>query len=321
MLLSTLLLMAGLILLLAGGTGLVTGATGLAERYGVPPLVIGLTIVAFGTSAPELVVNLVGAVRGETALAFGNVAGSNLANLGLVLALAALIQPVSIQGQIVRRELPLLLLGSAILLVMALDKPIDGTPSMISRGDGIVLLLLFTVFVYITVSDFLSTENDPLEHASDVARAVPSQSADWIYVLAGLVGLILGGQLTIVNGAAVAAGIGVSPLVVGLLVVAIGTSMPELVTSIIAAVKGEADLCVGNVIGSNIFNGLVVLPISGIVRPLPVPEGGSVDIFASLLLAAILLPVFFFGSGRMNRGIALVFLIAYGGYMWNRAVG
>ncbi|NND66210.1 MAG: sodium:calcium antiporter, partial [Halioglobus sp.] len=140
------LLICGLALLLAGGTALVTGASSVATRFGIPPLVVGMTILAFGTSSPELVVNVVGAIRGETELAFGNVSGSNLANLGLVLGLAALIMPVSIEGAIVRRELPLLLLGTTILLVMMLDQLLLGEAPVLTRADGLILLLLFSVF-------------------------------------------------------------------------------------------------------------------------------------------------------------------------------
>jgi len=321
MLTSTLLLSIGLALLIVGGGALVAGATGLATRYGVPSLIIGLTIVAFGTSAPELVVNIVGALRNETELAFGNIAGSNLANIGLVLGLSALIRPIAIESQIIRRELPLLLLGSAVLLVLTLDRWIEGTPNIINRSNSLVLLLLFTAFLYITITDFLSSENDPLEHAGEVAAAVPKQSFAWLYTLGGVIGLAIGGHLTIVNGAMLADHLGVSPLIIGLLVIAVGTSMPELVTSVIAAIQRESDLCVGNVVGSNIFNGLFVLPLSGLVRPLPVPEGGSLDIFVSMLFALVIIPVFFLGSGKMSRGIAALFLAVYGLYMWQRVVG
>lgn len=320
MVVSVSLLILGLLLLLAGGGALVKGASGLAGRYGVPPLVIGLTVVAFGTSAPELVVNLVGAVKNQTELAFGNVAGSNLANIGLVLGISALIRPIAIEGQIIRRELPLLLLGSAVLLVLTMDLWIEGTPSIINRSNSIVLLLLFTIFLYITIADFLKSDGDPLSNAGE-ALTLPAQSADWLYSAGGIVALAIGGQLTITHGAQLATFLGVSPIIIGLLVVAIGTSMPELVTSVIAAIRRESDLCVGNVVGSNIFNGLFVLPLSGLVRPLPVPEGGSLDIFVSLLFALVIIPVFYFGSGRMTRPIAIAMLLAYATYMWMRVTG
>ncbi len=322
-----LMLLLGLCALLAGGTALVTGASALATRVGVSPLVVGLTVVAFGTSAPELVVNILGALRGETALAVGNVIGSNLANLGLVLGVAGLLRPVTIQSQLVRRELPLLMLVTCILVVMTLDRVLLQAEPRLSRSDGVILLLLFSIFAYITVSDFLSSraESDSLfanvlEMEENLpARRVDRQSMDWLLVAGGIAGLALGGHLTIVHGSTLAEILGVSPTLIGLLVVAIGTSMPELVTSVIAALRNEADLCVGNVIGSNIFNSLVVLPASALVRPLPIPDGILLDIVISLVLAAMLIPIFLLRRARMSRRTAFIDLALYVGYMTWRA--
>ena len=321
------LLIVGLALLLVGGTALVRGASAIAEQHGISPLLVGLTVVAFGTSAPELVVNIIGAVRNETELAFGNVVGSNLANLGLVLCTAALIKPMKIEGQIVRRELPLLLLGTMVLLVMTLDHPLTGTAALITRSDGIVLLLLFSVFVYLTISDVLTQSQDPLiNNMQEIKTIIPprlirSLDSDWIYVAIGIVFLALGGQLTITKGAELAFVLGLSPVVIGMMVVAIGTSLPELVTSIIAAWKNESDLCVGNVIGSNIFNCLFVLPISALIRPLPIPQGGIFDIVVTLVFSCVLLAVFWFSRATMNRRIAAAMLVAYFGYMSLRVMG
>jgi len=320
------LLLAGLLLLLGGGILLVRGASAIASQHGISPLLIGLTVVAFGTSAPELVVNVIGAVRDETELAFGNVLGSNLANLGLVLCVAALIHPMKMQGQVVRRELPLLLLGSTVLLVMALDDVLVGTAAQISRSDGIILLLLFTIFVYITVSEVLAQrQEDALTvNMNEIkTRALPQLAtglrANWIYVVVGITCLTVGGQVTITRGSELAGYLGIPPVVIGMLVVGIGTSLPELVTSIIAAMKKESDLCVGNVIGSNIFNSLLVLPISALVRPLPIPAGGVGDLLLSLMFSAVLLGVFFYGRATMSRSIATAMLLCYVGYMGMRA--
>ena len=320
------LLILGLALLLAGGTGLVAGASGIANRYGVSPLVVGLTIMAFGTSSPELMVNVVGALRGESELAFGNVAGSNLANLGLVLGVAAIIKPVTIQGLLVRRELPFLLLGTSILMVLMLDGPLEGRGATVGRSDALVLLLLFSVFIYISARDFLSTRQDALiDDMLELHGALPETrerglGAYWFYLALGMAGLGLGGHLTVVYGSAFAASLGVSPLVIGLIVVAIGTSLPELVTSAIAAMKNESDLCVGNIVGSNIFNSLVVLPISALLRPVPVPAGGLLDIFLSLVLVIVIMAVFFLGKARMDRKMGAVFIIFYLGYMTQRVL-
>lgn len=314
------LLILGLILLLTGGFGMVRGASGLAEAYGVPPLVVGMTVVAFGTSAPELVVNVVGSLNGETALAFGNIMGSNLANIGLVLGSAALITPIALKGKLIRRELPLLLLATAVLFIMTLDHPLRDLAPVLDRSDSLVMLLLFGIFIYITVLDILRQRQDPLlttlDHLPIASRL--QKKTNWILVILGIAGLTLGAKLTIDNGSDLAASMGVSPVIVGMLVVAIGTSLPELVTSIFAALKGDPDLCVGNVIGSNIFNSMFVLPISALIHPLVVPAGGSVDIFASLIFSIALIPVFIAGRTILSRHIGGVFLVVYASYMLSR---
>lgn len=309
-------------LLLGGGASMVRGASGIAEAYGVPPLVVGLTVVAFGTSAPELVVNVLGALEGQTELAFGNISGSNLANLGLVLGSAAIITPMSLQGKIIRRELPLFLLGTTVLLFMMLDPLLRNEESVIDRSDGLVMLLLFGIFIYLTVMDFVRQQQDPflttIGELDVVSHA--GRKTNWALVIGGIIGLAIGGQLTIENGSALAESLGVAPVIVGMLVLAIGTSLPELITSVFAAMKGEADLCVGNVIGSNIFNGLFVLPISALVNPLVVPVGGVLDVLVSLTFAVLLIPVFIFGKALMNRQFGILFVIGYLSYMIFRVV-
>jgi cation:H+ antiporter len=321
-LLAALLLALGIGLLLAGGTALVSGASQLAEKYGVPPLVVGLTVVAFGTSAPELVVNVLGALKGESAIAFGNVAGSNLANLGLVLGTAALFTPIVIQGQLIRREIPLLLLATSVVLVMIMDTALRGIPAFLDRSESIVLLMLFGVFIYITIMDFFKPQSDPLINS---LSSMTRQKADksflcWAYLIGGLVGLVLGGNLTIDNGIKIAEAMNVPTVIVGMVVVAVGTSLPELVTSTIAAIRNEADLCLGNVIGSNIFNALLVLPVSGLILPLEIPLGGIGDVVASLLFALVLIPIFFLRNSVMSRAMGGLFVLAYFGYMSYRVI-
>jgi len=322
MTITLILLFLGLLFLLGGGAAMVRGASGLAEGYGVPPLVIGLTVVAFGTSAPELVVNVLGALQGQTELAFGNITGSNLANLGLVLGSAAIITPMSLQGKIIRRELPLLLLGTTVLMFMTLDPLLRGETPFIDRSDGLVMLLLFGIFIYLTVTDFIRQDLDPIATTIGSLDIVShaEKRTNWLLVVGGVVGLALGGQLTIDQGTLLAESLGVPPVIIGMLVLAIGTSLPELITSIFAAMKGEADLCVGNVIGSNIFNGLFVLPISALVNPLMVPDGGGLDILVSLIFAVFLIPIFILGKGIMNRQFGVMFVLAYLGYMTFRVI-
>ena len=320
--LAAFLLVLGIGFLLAGGTALVSGASQLAEKYGVPPLVVGLTVVAFGTSAPELVVNVLGALKGESAIAFGNVAGSNLANLGLVLGTAALFTPIVIQGQLIRRELPLLLLATAVLLVMILDTTLRGVPAFLDRSESVVLLMLFAVFIYITILDFFKPQSDPLILSlSSLTRQKTDKSfVSWMYVVGGLLGLIMGGNLTIDNGIKLAEAFNVPTVIIGMIVVAVGTSLPELVTSTIAAIRNEADLCLGNVIGSNIFNALLVLPVSGLILPMEIPQGGIGDVVASMLFAVVLIPIFFLRKSVMSRRTGGLFVLGYFAYMSYRVI-
>ena len=317
---TVLLLLAGLTLLLVGGASLVRGASGIAEAHGISPLVVGLTVVAFGTSAPELVVSVMGAIEGETDIAFGNIAGSNLANLGLVLGTAALISPIAIKGQIIRRELPLLLLATTALMIMTLDSQLRGVDPVLDRSDGLVLLLLFGIFVYIMIMDFFWQEEDPL--LSTIASLSPQletrTSQAWMFILVGIFSLGLGGELTITQGVILAEILNVSTTIIGMVIIAIGTCLPEFVTSIIAAMRKEADLCVGNIIGSNIFNILLVLPISALVYPLSIPQHGTTDIIATLIFAAVLIPVFIMRAQIMSRTVGGIFLGAYLLYIYLR---
>lgn len=314
----------GIALLIGGGTLLVRGASEVAANLGVSPLVVGLTVVGFGTSAPELVVNVVGAMRGATALAFGNVVGSNISNLGLVLGAAALMTPITIQGQVVRREVPLLLLATSVMTVMALDGPLDGRMAMIDRSEAVVLLLLFCIFIYINALDMVQIRRaDPLIvniEDNPLVETRPEGRFRWILLIAGIVLLSVGGEMTVRSGVSLADKFGVSPAIVGLFAVAVGTSMPELVTSIIAAVRRESDLALGNVVGSNIFNSLIVLPASGLISQISIPRGGISDLVMSWMLAALLVPIFIFGKARMGRMTGSFLLIAYASYVVVRVI-
>ncbi len=315
----------GVVALIGGGVLLVRGASDLATKLGVSPMIVGLTIVSFGTSAPELVVNVMGAIRGETALAFGNVVGSNISNLSLILGITAIVAPITIQGGLVRREVPLLLLGTTMLTVMALDGLLEGYPPALGMSDSIVLLLVFCIFLYITAMDVLRpTHRDQLfvdiEESYIVHDGVkPTQAV--LFMLGGGTLLFIGGELTVTNASTLAARFDVSPTIVGLFVVAIGTSLPELVTSVVAALKKESDLALGNVIGSNLFNTLFVLPASGLISKIAIPEGGVSDLAMSWLFAAILIPLFYIGSGRLGRMSGFMLLLVYGGYAFFRIQG
>ena len=316
------LLVAGIALLLAGGTCLVHGASGIARGFNISPMIIGLTVVAFGTSTPELVVNITGALRGEPDLAFGNAVGSNLANFGLVLGVAALMAPIHLESQVVRRELPFLLLVTAILMVMASDNTLSGTPSLLDRSDSIVLFLMFSVFIYFMVRDVMREASDPvLITAESFPRRLSKRHKEpgrvWhtMLVVAGLAMLTYGGQLTIVQGAIIAELLEVPEVVVGIFIVAVGTSLPELVTSAMAAYRDETDLALGNIVGSNIFNTLVVLPAAGIIRPLPIPEGGALDLLFGFAFVLVMIPLFLYRDARLGRREGIALLVAYCAYL------
>ena len=308
-----LLLLAGLTCLLLGGAGLVRGATGLAHSYGVSPLLVGLTIVAFGTSAPELMVNVVGALKEQTDIAFGNIAGSNLANLGLVLGGTALMSGLNLNDQIIKRDIPLLLLASLATIIMILDPMLREQVSSLDLSDGLILLLLFCIFMYMTFKDL--SESSGAEESITGSSFWDTKSVNWSLVAVGAVGLAIGGELVITHGVALAAILGVSSTIIGIGLVAIGTSLPELVTSIIAALKKEADLCVGNIVGSNIFNLLLVLPITAIIYPIKTDASGALDIGVSLALTAFLVIIFLLNKGVMGKPLGAIFLLSYFFYM------
>jgi cation:H+ antiporter len=283
-----LLLLFGLILLLVGGDALVRGAAALARRLGISPLVMGLTVVAFGTSAPELAVNVTAAWRGSGALSFGNVIGSNLANIGLIVGLAALMRPIDIQTSVIRRELPMMLLATAVAVVFALDSLlVGGASSRYERGDGIVLLLLLNVFIYYTAVDVFRQRKSG---SGEVGLAPGSWSVPVSLALgtAGLVALVVGARFTVEGAVGIARAAGISEAVIGLTLIAIGTSLPELAASLIAAWRGHAGIAIGNVIGSNLFNLLLVLGATATIRPIPVPVGGLADLAVLSLLSALL---------------------------------
>jgi len=314
-----LILTSGLVLLLLGGYVLVRGASGLASSFGVSPIVIGLTVVAFGTSAPELAVNVTAAATGSGGLAFGNVVGSNLANLGLILGVSALLRPLAIEGRIVVREIPLMLLATAAVAVLGVDSQLRLRPGTFERADGVMLLLVFCVFLYTAVGDVVRQRmTDPVveqaQEAADTPEPKRRRALNTLLVLLGLAGLFLGGELTVSGASSLARAAGLSETVVGLTVVAVGTSLPELATSIIAGRRGQVDIAVGNVVGSNIFNLLFVLGVSSTLAPVQVPESGLLDLGLLLALSALLLPFALTHQKRLVRWEGAVFVGAWGAY-------
>jgi len=315
-----LLLLIGMALLLGGGDALVRGSVALARRLGISPLVVGLTVVSFGTSAPELAVNLTAAWRGSGEISFGNVIGSNLANIGLIVGLTALLRPFAVQTVVVQRELPMMLLVTAIVFVFALDPVLAGDVSArYERGDGMVLLLLMGVFVYYTARDVFRQRESTRAKVRMAARSwsVPVSLA---LVTAGLVALVIGARFTVQGAVGIARAAGVSEAVIGLTVIAIGTSLPELAASLVAVWRGQVEMAIGNVIGSNIFNLLLVLGATATLRPIPVPAGGLADLTVLSLLSVMLWVVCATHQQRVIRAEGAWLLAVYLGYLSGRAL-
>jgi cation:H+ antiporter len=308
--LTVLYFVGGLALLAAGAEWLVRGASALAGALGLSPLVVGLTVVAFGTSAPELSVSLGAAFAGESDLALGNVIGSNIANILLILGLSATVAPLLVSRQVIRREVPMMVGISLAVVLMGLD-------GRIGRIDGMLLVIGIGVYVFESIRE--SRQMEAVRVAN--GEVAPAPAGGRTLVLEGLraivgLGVLVVGTEGVVGGAtAMATAMGVSELLVGLTIVAIGTSLPEAATSVVATLRGERDLAVGNAVGSNIFNLLAILGATALVRPIGVPEEVLVfDLPLMLAVAAACLPVFFTG-GRIARWEGWVFVGYYVAYV------
>jgi cation:H+ antiporter len=315
-----LLLLIGMALLLGGGDALVRGSAALARQLGISPLVVGLTVVAFGTSAPELAVNLTAAWRGSTGICFGNVVGSNLANIGLIVGLTALLRPIDVQSIVVRRELPMMLLATAFVFVFALGPLLDGDLSArYQRGDGLLLLLLLGVFLYYTARDVFRQREGKREKVG-LAAGSWSVPVSLAVATVGLLVLVIGARFTVEGAAGIARALGVSEAVIGLTLIAIGTSLPELAASLAAVWRGHAEIAIGNVIGSNIFNLLLVLGATATLRPIPLPAGGLADLTVLSLLSVMLWVVCATQQRRIIRAEGAWLLAVYLGYLSGRAL-
>ncbi|MBN2408049.1 MAG: calcium/sodium antiporter [Elusimicrobia bacterium] len=301
-------LLLGFMIIIKGADFLVDGASAFARRFRVSDLVIGLTIVAFGTSTPELFVNIFASAKGNTEIAIGNIVGSNIFNLFLILGISSLIYPLAVTKGTVWKEIPFSLLAAILLGVLANDALLDQTGrSVLSRMDGFVFLAFFAVFLcYIAV---IAKDNIKSRHA-DVKNTSLAKSI--FMIIGGLSGLVLGGKLVESGAVDMAANLGVSQSLIGLTIVAAGTSLPELATSAVAAFKKNCDIAVGNIVGSNIFNIFFVLGISSLIKPLPITPHFNMDIFV-LIGASILLFFFMFtGKRRMlDRWEGAIFIILY----------
>ncbi len=312
MILDILLLLVGFVALIYGANALVDAASSLAARWGVPSIVIGLTIVAFGTSAPELVVNVFAAVSGSTDMVLGNVLGSNIFNVLGILGISALIYPLTVKSNTTWIEIPLSLLAAICVFVVASDVVLDGaTNNLLSRSEGIVLLLFFLIFL---VYNLMVAKSGGAEEEMETKNF--SVGKGILFIVLGLGGLILGGRLIVTSAVSIAEVIGLSERVIGLTVVSIGTSLPELATSVIAVRKKNVDIAIGNVVGSNIFNIFLILGVSGSIVPLEINPASFFDILVNILTGLLLFIFVFTGRGRkVERWEGAVFVIGYVAYV------
>lgn len=314
--LTYILFFVGFVALIKGADLLVDGASSLAGRLGVSALVIGLTIVAFGTSAPELVVNLLASWQGNTDIAIGNVLGSNIVNILLILGISAIFYPLAVQRGTVWKEIPFALLAVVVLAVLANDVAIDGlTASDLSRSDGIVLLSFFIIFLYYI---FGLTKQESAIADSTVEKAEPqfTMLRSSMMVLVGIVGLVVGGKWIVDGAVAFASSFGVSEALIGLTIVAIGTSLPEMATSVVAAYKKNVDIAIGNVVGSNIFNVFWILGVSSLIRPLPFAPALTTDLLVTVGATLVLFLALFIGKRHtLERGQGIMFVILYIAYV------
>lgn len=305
MILNILFIVIGIVLVLWGADRLTDGAVAVAEKMKMPQIVIGLTIVAMGTSMPEFCVSLISALKGTSDLAVGNIVGSNIFNTLLIVGVSALVAPMSIMKTTVRKDIPFALVASALLLIMCLDGDI-------SRIDAAILFVMFLIFMYITL-------RGAKEQGTDVEEKEKKPMATWLSVVWILVGLacLIGGSNLFVDGAtAVATKLGVSEAVIGLTIVAGGTSLPELATSVVSARKGNSGIAIGNVLGSNVFNILAILGLTGMISPMTL-KGITMTDLSMMVISIILIWLFSFTKYKIERWEGAILTAVFVGYIYS----
>lgn len=305
-------LIGGFILLIYGANLLVDSASSLAKRMNIPNIVIGLTIVAFGTSAPEFVVNIFAAVNNQSEIVLGNIIGSNIFNVLIILGISALIIPIDVKNNSIKYEIPLAMLSSIVVFILATDFLLEkSSSSIISALDGIILLLFFVVFMIYNI--YMMKKGDFYDEI-DVKKYSKLKSI--IFIVLGIILLSVGGRFIVESSVSIAEKFGISQRIIALTIVSIGTSLPELATSIVAARKKNVDIAIGNIVGSNIFNAFFILGISAIINHVPILDESiydlSINIFASILLFIFV----FTGKGRkIEKWEGIIFILIYVIYM------
>lgn len=311
--LTYILFIIGFVFLIKGAGILVDGASAIAQKLKVSDLVIGLTIVAFGTSAPELFVNLFAAFGGSTDIAIGNIVGSNIVNIFLILGISAVIYPLTVTKGTVWKEIPLSMLAMFLIIIMANDVLVDGLNfNQLTRSDGLALIAFFIIFLYYTfgIAKVQGDEDTSVAHNQYTSL----QSAGMI--LLGLIGLVLGGQWIVEGATQIAKTFGLSESLIGLTIVAVGTSLPELATSVVAAYKKKVDIAIGNVVGSNIFNIFWILGLTAVIKPLPLAPSMNFDLSVGLLASILLFMWMFVGKKhQLERWQGVLFILIYLAYI------
>lgn len=303
----------GLALILLGANYLTDGAVALAKKLNVPEIVIGLTIVAIGTSMPELVVSVISSMNGQYDLSVGNVVGSNIFNIFVILGIVAMINPVNLTRSNMLRDLPMCLLSSIVLWAACSTNVLDGTDiNIVSRSNGVIMMALFVGFIYMTL---LGARNEMTADEEEHSKPTPMWLAA-IMIVGGLAGLIYGGELFINNITSIARALNISESVISITIVAAGTSMPELATSVVAMIKGRKGIALGNVVGSNISNVFLVLGVSSTIHPLTLSGIGQIDLMMVMLASILMLmSAWTFGKKRIDRIEGGFFVACYIAYM------
>lgn len=307
------LLLVGFALLIKGADFFVEGASKIAQALRVSPLLIGLTIIAFGTSSPEATVSIVSALEGSAGVAIGNVIGSNIFNITLVVGITALLNPLKVESETIRKEIPFTLLASFALLILISDVSLQGlSGNFITRSDGLILLLFFAIFLYYIFE--VARHSREKENLEIEEKQVSISWGKYIFfTIGGLAAIILGGDMVVDNATSIALSFGMSETLVGLTIVAVGTSLPELITSVTAAVKKQSEIALGNIVGSNIFNILLVLGSASVISPLAVESKIFFDLIIMIFLTGLLL-IFSrtkYRIGKVEGIILAIFYIAY----------
>lgn len=316
MLLTVGLLLVGVVLVLFGADKLTDGATGLARRFNVSEMVIGLTVVAFGTSLPEFVTSFMSAIKGSGDISMGNIVGSNIFNVLVIVGCSAMASPIIISKSTLHKDIPFAILASLMLMVVSLDSVWDlGAMDFLSRSDGLVMLGFFSVFMFYTFS--IARNNIGQEQSQSAVLPLMPYWKVFLYIIIGLAGLVFGGNLFVDAATKIALQLGVSEVVVGLTLVAAGTSLPELATSVVAARKGSSAIAIGNVVGSNIFNIFFVMGVCPIVSPIRIGDISYLDL--GLMLLSMLILWFFAYTKRVierwEGGAIMVIYLVYLGYL------